>query len=71
MSNIKSKNFSKLILICAATTILTGINLEAQATAKADIKEARERAIDKGMDVEAFNNIAEIGTNAALKGKKI
>lgn len=70
MSNTKSRNFSKLILICAATTILTGINLEAQATAKADIKEARKRAIKKGMNVEAFNNIAEIGTNAALKGKK-
>ncbi|MGI4752595.1 MAG: hypothetical protein ACRYE8_02560 [Janthinobacterium lividum] len=52
MSNTKSRNFSKLILICAATTILTGINLEAQATAKKDIKEAHKHAIDKGMDLK-------------------
>ncbi|HJD61923.1 MAG TPA: hypothetical protein LFV90_07435 [Rickettsia endosymbiont of Columbicola hoogstraali] len=71
MSNTKSKNFSKLILICAATTILTGINLEAQATAKADINEALKCAIGNGLDVKTFNDMPAIGTNAALKGKKI
>ena len=70
MSNTKSKNFSKLILICATTTILIGINLEAQATAETVIKETRKRVIKNGMDVEAFNNMAAVGTNAALTGRK-